>query len=325
MGIVSRITAVWHPERYHDPGSRRPWFEGWYMKLVSRDRSRMLALIPGMCLDGGEGDHCFIQVLDGGGATDYFRFPLTAFQAGTRPFLVTVGDSRFSMKCVDIDIHRDGRRIQGRVTFGPGRPWPVRLFSPGAMGWYAFVPGMECYHGVLSMSHRLEGVLTIDGRAADFSGGRGYVEKDWGSAFPSAYIWMQCNHFQRDDAGFFLSIARIPWRGNSFTGLLAALCLGDRLYRFTTYTGAVIETCRLSGDRVTIALRRRGLTLEVQAVQSAAGILLGPGGDGMCRHVSESLGSGITLRLSSGDTVLFEERGFPAALEAHGRVGELSH
>ncbi|MCK7537696.1 MAG: tocopherol cyclase family protein [Marinilabiliales bacterium] len=33
-------------------------------------------------------------------------------------------------------------------------------------------------------------------KMADFSGGRGYIEKDWGHSFPSAYVWMQSNHFQ---------------------------------------------------------------------------------------------------------------------------------
>lgn len=323
MTLLQRLTTVWHPEWYHKPGRRRPWFEGWYMKLVSGDRRSRLALIPGVFLDGGDADHCFIQVLDGAGGSDYFRFSLTDFQAGTRPFLVDIGDSRFSLEGIDLDIGRDGRRIHGHVIFGPGTPWPVRLFSPGAMGWYAFVPGLECYHGVLSMFHTVDGSVTIDGREIDFSGGRGYMEKDWGRSFPSAYIWMQCNHFADADAHIIISIARVPWRNGSFTGLLAGLSLGGTFYRFATYTGAVIEHCSLSANSIDIVLRQGSLTLDVTAVQAAAGVLLGPGSRNMHRRVAESLSSEMTVRLASGETVLFEERGSPAALEASGRIEEL--
>ncbi|MEZ4893124.1 MAG: tocopherol cyclase family protein [Saprospiraceae bacterium] len=38
--------------------------------------------------------------------------------------------------------------------------------------------------------------LTINGEELDFTGGKGYMEKDWGRSFPSAYFWMQTNHFR---------------------------------------------------------------------------------------------------------------------------------
>lgn len=56
--------------------------------------------------------------------------------------------------------------------------------SPGIMGWYAWVPTMECYHGVVSLDHAISGKLMIEDQAHDFNGGRGYIEKDWGKSFP---------------------------------------------------------------------------------------------------------------------------------------------
>ena len=46
------------------------------------------------------------------------------------------------------------------------------------MGPFAFVPFMECYHGIVSMDHIIQGELEIDGVNIDFSNGRGYLEKD---------------------------------------------------------------------------------------------------------------------------------------------------
>lgn len=45
------------------------------------------------------------------------------------------------------------------------------------MGPFAFVPFMECYHGIVSMDHIIQGELEIDGATVDFSNGRGYMEK----------------------------------------------------------------------------------------------------------------------------------------------------
>jgi tocopherol cyclase len=51
------------------------------------------------------------------------------------------------------------------------------------MGWFAYVPFMECYHGVLSLDHEVNGRLRLGKRETDFSGGRGYIEKDWAAPF----------------------------------------------------------------------------------------------------------------------------------------------
>jgi hypothetical protein len=37
---------------------------------------------------------------------------------------------------------------QGDVRFTDTQPWPKMLGAPGIMGWYSFVPFMECKHGV---------------------------------------------------------------------------------------------------------------------------------------------------------------------------------
>ena len=52
--------------------------------------------------------------------------------------------------------------LRGRVDFVTGPdPWPVTLRSPGIMGWYAWVPVMETYHGVVSFGHDLAGSLSL--------------------------------------------------------------------------------------------------------------------------------------------------------------------
>ena len=54
------------------------------------------------------------------------------------------------------------------------------------MGWFGWLPIMECYHGVVSLDHAIEGQITMDGNAINLTGGRGYMEKTGGAPFPLA-------------------------------------------------------------------------------------------------------------------------------------------
>ena len=47
------------------------------------------------------------------------------------------------------------------------------------MGYFAYIPKMECYHGIVSMNHMVNGVIRINDVDIDFNNGKGYVEKDW--------------------------------------------------------------------------------------------------------------------------------------------------
>ena len=60
------------------------------------------------------------------------------------------------------------------------------------MGPFRLISDMECAHGVISMAHRLEGILNVNGECFDFSDGMGYIETDRGHSFPNAYLWTQC-------------------------------------------------------------------------------------------------------------------------------------
>jgi tocopherol cyclase len=320
---LSRFFHHWHPERFHDPGSKRPYFEGWYFKMVSKDRKHKMAVIPGVFLDEHNNEHCFIQILDGTHQTDYHRFPYRVFHAQGNPFRVRIEENLFSPERLILNVRGDHRRIQGELIFKNRHPWPVRLFSPGVMGWYAFVPTMECYHGVLSMDHTIEGTLTVDGHDVDFSGGRGYMEKDWGVSFPLTYVWLQCNHFHQHNVSVMVSVAHIPWKKRTFRGFLVGLLMEGRFIRLTTYTGAVIGHLSVSDHEVSMTCHDRRIQLELKAKRRAGGTLYGPDGIQMHQHVSESLCSDVSLTVRERNQILLQSIGHPAALEVHGPLNKL--
>jgi len=189
------LKNIFHPERFHGEGRKPPFFEGWYFKLVDAAEQSRCAVIPGLFLGKEvEDSHAFIQVLDGtSGSVAYYRFPPEEFEAARDRFEVRIGKNIFTSEGITLDLTDEEGAIQGDVRFSGTIPWPVTFAAPGIMGWYAWVPMMECYHGVVSLDHVIEGALEIDGRTIDFTGGRGYTEKDWGRSFPSSWIWLQSN------------------------------------------------------------------------------------------------------------------------------------
>ncbi len=315
MGITTRL----HPAWFQNLGQRPPYFEGWYFKLVSADEAQRWAFIPGMTrgLQGG-GPHAFIQVFDGTGLrTAYYRLPLEAFRAAPRDFALTVGDNAFGAQGLRLDLRGEAVDVRGEVHFGPLIPWPVTLWAPGIMGWYAWLPWMECYHGVLGFDHELHGTLWVDGQRLDFSGGRGYIEKDWGQSFPRAWIWLQCNHFSTPGTSLVASVARIPWLGRAFPGFIVGLWHAGKLYRFATYTGARIFDLHVDEERVYLVVYDARYQLEIEAWNAPGVVLRGPRSDDMGRSVPETLQARVDVRLGTRDRrqVLFREQGRNAGLE----------
>ncbi len=239
------MRPIWNPGAFQSAAVKKPFFEGWYYKLVSKNCKEALAIIPGIAV-GRERKSAFLQIYDGT-SLDYrfIPYPLPLFTPVAGRFDFTLGDHHFSDKEVRLS-HRDcSLTLDGRIEIDALSPWPVRLLSPGAMGWYGLLPVMENYHGVLSMDSPVNGSLRIDSKRYNFDGGRCYIEKDWGSGFPSAWIWLQCNHFEQEGVSLTFSLAKIPWHGKWFSGFIIGLLLKGKLYQFCTYSGARFEELRL--------------------------------------------------------------------------------
>lgn len=312
-----------HPEIYQGHRQSPPYFEGWYFKIVSADAKHRFAIIPGVFL--GEDGHAFVQVLDGANHSSAFhRYPLENFQASEGEFDIFIGPNYFSELVIRLNIDDELGSLSGTLRFVDVKPWPVTLFSPGIMGWYAWVPGMETYHGVLSLDHGIEGNLTIDGETVDFTGGRGYIEKDWGQAFPSAYVWMQTNHFDEGGTSLSASIAMIPWVRRSFRGFIVGFLHHGKLYRFATYTGATTELLEVTDDSVVWVMEDKRYQLKIEASRYRGGLIHGPTRKEMIQRVEETMTAEVMVTLSTreGD-VIYQGSGQNAALEVFGDLPTL--
>jgi len=146
-----------HPEIYHGrKTNKRPFFEGWYFKIVDARSETAWAIIPGI-YRGKDGnstrDEAFIMTLDGRAPpkATYHSFPTDQFQADERIFDVTIGEkNRFRSDGLTLDLPE----LSGTLTFLGAIPWPVSIFAPGIMGPCAWFR-LECYHGKCVVSRFL--------------------------------------------------------------------------------------------------------------------------------------------------------------------------
>jgi tocopherol cyclase len=315
---------MWRPDLFQGAGRRRRYFEGYYFKHVAPDGTAY-SVIPGVSRGADGSGHSFIQLIRGAdGSSRYYRYPLEAFRAEGDELFLQVGESRFSRTGVRLKAGTGSQTVQGSVDYASSVGFPRSILSPGVMGWYSFVPFMECYHGVVSVDHGLRGALLVDGREVSFDGGQGYIEKDWGASMPSAWVWMQTNSFADRRASFMASVARIPWLGGSFVGFLGFLWFHGRFHRFATYTGARLRRLSVEGHEVRVEIADADVVLDVRGERSGEGSLQAPVLGLMDRRIAESLNARLDIRLRAADGAdLFHATGSAAGLEVVGDVETL--
>jgi hypothetical protein len=321
-----RFDTVWHPDRFQGRLKRRHYFEGWYFKLIDRARDSAMALIPGISLGASRTDrHAFIQLIDDKtGRVAYFRFPFEAFHADPDRFHVEIGPNRFDAHGLTVDLDDGQVKVQGSLRFDGAIPFPHSFWNPGVMGPFTFVPGLECYHGIVNIRHRIHGTLAVDGTPHVFEGGDGYIEKDWGRSFPKSWVWIQANHFPESDASVLFSIADIPFVRGSFTGFLCFLLHQGRLYRFATYNRSRVVKVERHGTTVHAVVRGPSGALSLTADRGTAGVLRAPKDGRMEREIEESLAATVTVKMiDRTGRLLFEGTSHSAGMEISGDVDGL--
>ena len=307
---------LFQPEIFQGNLKKKNYFEGWYFKHVSENREHVFSFIPGVSLIEND-KHAFIQFINGiTGKTAYVRYPLSDFNFSANSFEVGVGNSHFSDKGIQLNINSPELKVSGDLKYSSLVKYPKRLVSPGIMGWYSFVPFMECKHGIGSVLHSLEGKLDVDGAPVNFSGGKGYIEKDWGTSFPESWIWLHCNTFEEPDCSFTFSVAKIPWLGSFFIGHICFLYLKGKFYLFATYNQSKITRLSYTSETLNLELKRKNLVLKVCAVQQKAGHLKAPVTGKMDRVIKESVDSNLEVSLFNiAGECLFSSKGKRAGME----------
>jgi tocopherol cyclase len=307
---------IYNPGIFQGNMNKKNYFEGWYFKHVSHDLNHVWSFIPGISLNE-EDPHAFIQVINGiTGYSVYVVYPITQFSCSKDELNLKIGNSEFTEKYISLDINHDNLKITGKLIYQKTTPYPSTVFSPGIMGWYSFIPFMECKHGIVSVNHEIEGHITINETITDFLGGKGYIEKDWGSSFPETWIWIQGNNFTDRGTSFQFSVAKIPWLGKFFIGFIAFLYYNNRFFLFSTYNHSAISGISHSESSLDLVITNKNYKLRIKAKKSTFGELRAPVSGKMSRRIKESVDSEVSLSLlDKKDNLIYSDSSKRAGLE----------
>lgn len=304
-----------HPDIFQGKNKSKRYFEGWYFKILDEKAERAYAIIPGISI-GHCNTHAFIQILDSDNNTNYFEFDIGDFQYSDKKFEIMIGENYFSKSRIRLNLVDQDFSLRGDLYFCNIMEYPRTIFRPGVMGPFLLIPGMECYHDIVNIQHEITGHLKISGKTVDFTGGIGYIEKDWGRSMPQTWIWFQSNHFHPDDISLSLCVANIPCMLGSFIGFIAMFRYKDRIFMFTTYSGARISRIFQSNSRVRLTFKDCRFRLDVSITYSEGGSIRGPVNGQMSRSVIESINSVGKVRFSDrSGRILYEGIGTNGGLE----------
>jgi hypothetical protein len=233
-----------------------------------------------------------------------------------RRLFLQVGSSTFSESGISLNIGSERINLTGQINFSNIIKYPKSIFSPGIMGWYSFVPFMECNHGIVSVNHDLQGEISINRNVIDFNKGKGYIEKDWGVSFPEAWIWIQSNNFKEHDTSFSFSIAKIPWMGRFFIGFIAFLYLNKKFYLYSTYNKSIVSEINHDKKSIEITVRNNKNILKISVIKNSFGDLRAPLSGEMSRRIKESIDSEVHLQLfDKYHNLVYEGTGKSVGLE----------
>lgn len=311
------LKKIKHPEYFQGNKKTNHYFEGWYYKLVTKDLKTSLALIPGISMHKDD-PHTFIQVFistEHDFKTHYYRFNSDDFIYSHDQFFVQIEKNVFSLKSIDLNLLDGDISVSGVINISNHKKLKKNIYQPNIMGPFAYIPFMECNHGVISMQSYLDGKLTINDKLIDFTGGKAYIEKDWGKSFPNAYIWLQSNHFKDEKTSIMFSYATIPFMGLSFKGLIVNLLYKDQEYRFATYNFSKIYKREIKKDEIDFIIKKGKYKLEIYAKKDKDVELKSPTFGLMSQTIKEGLSGIIKIKLHKNNHLIYEDEGINAGIE----------
>lgn len=276
---------------------KKNYFEGWYFKHQKQDET--ICFIVGK---GGESS--FIQIITNDFSKTVY-YDAEDYKVARHFEQIRVGKSVFSKNGCIVDINDGDLVICGRLSYVGITP-----VKNDVMGIFKHFPRMECYHGVVSLDHGIHGSLIINGHEHDFTGGKGYIEKDYGTSFPKSYFWCQCNDFDTKTS-IMIAVAKIPYLGLTFNGIICCVYFHGKEYRLATYKGARIK--EMSQDKIVIGQGK--YTLEAHVSPGTEYPLAAPKGGMMERTIYEAINADVHFKMFESGLPIFNIKSSGACVE----------
>lgn len=306
------IKNIKHPE-YFQNKFQKNYFEGWYFKFQTKQND-VIAIIVGISRCKND-EHAFIQIVNGvENKAEYIRYDVKDFSYGEDPWFVKLGNNSFSLNEVTLDINEKDVKLAGKIIIDNITPLSKSAYAPCIMGPFAYIPFMECYHGILSLHHDTAGKMILNNKKIDFNDGSGYIEKDWGKSFPKEYIWVHANDMVKNNM-IVLAIANIPFMKFSFTGVIVLLLINNKEYRFSTYDLSKIKKIAKEDNKYYIEIKKKDYYLSLVLALNNVITLPAPKKGEMKKRINESLDSELEVTLTKDSKIIYQNKFNPALAE----------
>ena len=292
---------------------RKAYFEGWYFKNINPTDG--ISFIPGININNNE-KKAFIQIITN--ESSYFvNYDIKDFTFSFAPFYIKIKNNIFSKEEININIIDDSQNlnIQGKIKYLNSKNINTNFLYPNIMGPFSYIPFMECNHAILSMQNEVYGLININNKKIYFNNDIGYIEKDWGCSFPKSYIWCQGNNFQNSKTSFMLSIADIPFKLFNFQGIICALIINNREYKFTTYNNTKLIKYDITHNSLEICLKKGYYSLNIHSTYDISQKLSAPQKGKMNKDIFETINATITITLKKKNKIIFCDTSMHCGLE----------
>lgn len=319
--MFQRIINLFFPERFQGWGKKKNYFEGWYFKFVDASKNTSIVFIFGISFDKNGRPQVFAQHFDSKTYhSNYTNFDLKDFSAQKNQFEIKLAKNIFSADGLEISLSN----CEGKLKFLDKVIWPRRVFAPGIMSFLAFLPFLECRHDVIIPRCRLEGKIQINGKEVDFTGGQGYVEKDWGKSFPDWHIWLAGNNFIASQASIFFSVAKVPLWIFQITGFICFLERNGKFINFNSYNFSKIKKLKFENEELKIKLANNKFDLSLEVKNDKGVELFLPRNGLMSETLSESITAQAKVELieKNKNEVIFSDAVEFLGLETAGKIIE---
>lgn len=273
------------------------YFEGYYFKHQSKDMN--ISFIPSIHIDDSN-KFAMIQVI-ANNIVEEFVFKHEDFSI--KNDVIKIADNTFSKYGIKVNLKNDKMSIFGNLTYKS----LVKL-DGNIMGCFKYAIGMECNHGIVSVYHTIEGILTINSTRYNFYNALGFIEKDWGTSFPSTYLWTQC---LKEDFSIMISAAKIPYMKMKFMGTICFVYMNKKQYRLATYKGCKI----IKYTSNEIELKQGKYTLTAKLLKENPQVLKGPNEGKMNRTIKESICCEVEYTFTKENKTLFSFTSNQASFE----------
>ena len=265
----------------------RDYFCGWYFKCQSDTQT--LAIIPAFHKSGDKRSYS-IQLITDTGAW-HIDFPDQQFHQKHLP--VRIGENYFSPKGIRLHLDTPACSAVGSLRFSSIAPIRYDIMGP-----FQYLPFLECRHSVVSMQHRVNGALRINGMTYRFRNDDGYIEGDRGYSFPKRYAW---THSFFDGGSLMLSVADIPLGPVCFTGVIGVIHWQGKEYRLATYLGG--KAVRIQNGEIVI--RQGDMVFSANLIEKRSHPLRAPVNGNMRRIIHESAACRAAYSLRQNGRTLF--------------------